>query len=273
MADGRMLDASPVCRVYDGEFYASGGLDRLVEFVGECERTGSGRYLPEGVRLEAPVARPSKIVCVGLNYRAHAEETGAALPREPVLFLKATSAWSGPYDDLVIPEGSEKTDWEVELAVVIGRKASRVPEDRALEYVAGYGIMNDYSEREWQKERGGQWTKGKSADTFAPFGPWLVTRDELPDPGNLALRLTVNGAEMQHGTTADLIFPVPFLISYISRFMTLLPGDIISTGTPAGVGLGRTPPVFLRPGDVIESTVTGLGRQMQRAVAAGTREG
>jgi 2-keto-4-pentenoate hydratase/2-oxohepta-3-ene-1,7-dioic acid hydratase in catechol pathway len=223
--------------------------------------------VPEGVRLGPCVARPSKIVCIGLNYAGHVRETGAKTPSEPVVFLKSTTALCGPDDDLVIPRGSVKTDWEVELAVVIGRRASYVAEDRALEYVAGYALHNDYSEREWQMEHGGQWVKGKSFDTFAPVGPFLATRDEIPDPHALRLWLDLNGERCQDSNTSDLIFGVPVLVSYMSRFLTLLPGDLISTGTPQGVGLGRTPPRYLQPGDVVELGIDGLGTQRQRAVA------
>lgn len=267
LADGRKVAAPDFVADYNESFFSGDGLTRLREWV---ERdVGGAVEIPDGTRLGAAVARPSKIVCVGLNYRSHAEETHAAIPTEPVLFMKASSAWSGPFDDVEIPPGAEKVDWEVELAVVIGRKTKRVMESEALDFVAGYGIMVDYSERSWQKERGGQWSKGKSSDTFAPFGPWLVTTDELPDAGNLPLNLKVNGQGMQDGSTSDLIFPVPHLISYISQFMTLLPGDVISTGTPSGVGAGRIPPLFLRPGDVVEVTVGSLGTQKQTLVAAG----
>jgi 2-keto-4-pentenoate hydratase/2-oxohepta-3-ene-1,7-dioic acid hydratase in catechol pathway len=219
------------------------------------------------VRWAAPIQRPSKIVCIGLNYRGHARETGAAIPSEPILFFKSTSAFVGPNDDLIIPRGSEKTDWEVELAVVIGRRARYVSEPNALQHVAGYALHNDYSERAFQLERGGQWVKGKSSDTFAPFGPFLATRDEIADVQSLSLWLSVNGSRVQHGHTSDMIFGVAFLVSYVSQFMTLLPGDVISTGTPAGVGLGFQPPRFLRPGDVCELGIDGLGQQRQRAQA------
>jgi 2-keto-4-pentenoate hydratase/2-oxohepta-3-ene-1,7-dioic acid hydratase in catechol pathway len=222
----------------------------------------------EGERWGAPVCRPSKIVCIGLNYRHHAEETGAAIPTEPIIFFKASSALVGPNDDLVIPRGSEKTDWEVELAIVIGAAARYVTEASALHHVAGYALHNDYSERAFQLERGGQWVKGKSADSFAPLGPFVATPDEIPDVQNLPLSLRVNGETMQNGNTSDMIFGVPALVSYLSRFMTLLPGDVISTGTPAGVGMGQKPPRFLRPGDVCELTIEGLGSSRQRAVAS-----
>jgi 2,4-diketo-3-deoxy-L-fuconate hydrolase len=216
------------------------------------------------------VARPSKILCIGLNYADHAKETGATPPAEPVLFMKSTTAYVGPNDDITIPKNSVKTDWEVELAVVIGKRASYVEEADATSYIAGYVLHNDVSEREFQLERSGTWDKGKGCDTFAPVGPFLATPDELGDIDNLRLWLTVNGQLMQDGTTANLIFKVPFLVSYLSQFMTLLPGDIISTGTPAGVGLGFKPPIYLKPGDVVELGIDGLGtsRQVVKAYAA-----
>jgi 2-keto-4-pentenoate hydratase/2-oxohepta-3-ene-1,7-dioic acid hydratase in catechol pathway len=216
-----------------------------------------------GVRLGSPVSRPSKIVCVGLNYADHAKETNAAVPTEPVIFLKATSSLCGPFDDIVIPKNSEKTDWEVELAVVIGKKASYVDEPDAMNYVAGYCLHNDVSERNFQLERNGTWDKGKGCDTFAPLGPWLVTKDEIKDVNDLRLWLTVNGKTMQNGTTSNLIFKIPFLVSYVSQFMSLLPGDIISTGTPAGVGLGMKPNVYLKAGDIVELGIDGLGKARQ----------
>ncbi len=223
--------------------------------------------LPEvdqNVRLGAALARPSKIICVGLNYKDHAAETNAPIPAEPILFFKATSAIVGPNDDLVIPKNSKKTDWEVELAIVIGKKASYVSEENALDHIAGYVLHNDYSEREFQLERNGQWVKGKSCDTFAPIGPFIATQDEISDVHNLRLWLTVNGKTLQDGNTSNLIFNVPFMISYISQFMTLLPGDVITTGTPAGVGLGQKPdPWYLKAGDVVELGIDGLGSSKQ----------
>lgn len=250
---------------YDEAFFASDGLRRLAAYV----QANESQLLPLGEqeRLGPPVARPSKIVCIGLNYADHARETNATPPAEPIIFLKSTTAVVGPHDAIVIPRNSVKTDWEVELGVVISRRASYVTEAEALDYVAGYVLHNDVSEREFQLERGGTWDKGKGNDTFAPLGPWLVTPDELADVNNLRLWLTVNGQQMQNGTTADLIFKIPFLISYISQFMTLLPGDIISTGTPAGVGLGFKPPVYLKPGDVVELGVDGLGTSRQQVQA------
>jgi 2-keto-4-pentenoate hydratase/2-oxohepta-3-ene-1,7-dioic acid hydratase in catechol pathway len=221
--------------------------------------------VPPGTRLGSPIARPSKIICIGLNYSDHAKESGMAVPAEPIIFFKSTTALTGPDDGLVIPAGSEKTDWEVELAVVIGKTARSVSESDAMAHVAGYVLHNDYSERAWQLERGGQWVKGKSADTFAPLGPWLATTDEIPDPHTLRLWLKVNGETKQDGTTANLIFKIPFLVSYVSQFMTLLPGDVISTGTPAGVGLGFKPPQYLKAGDIIELGIDGLGVQKQTA--------
>jgi len=213
------------------------------------------------VRLGCPVAGVGKIVCVGLNYADHAAEAGLPAPAEPVLFMKATTALSGPTDPVRIPPGAQKADWEVELGIVIGTRAQHVPEAAALEHVAGYVLANDVSERSYQMERGGQWDKGKAYDTFAPIGPWLVTADEVPDPHAIALWLEVNGQRMQDGNTRNFIFGVPKVLSYISQFMTLEPGDIVLTGTPAGVGLGQKPPRFLQPGDVMRLGATGLGEQ------------
>jgi 2-keto-4-pentenoate hydratase/2-oxohepta-3-ene-1,7-dioic acid hydratase in catechol pathway len=219
------------------------------------------------VRIGPCVGGVGKIMCIGLNYAEHAAETGAKLPTEPVLFMKATSAISGPYDDIQIPRGSTQTDWEVELGVVIGERAKYVSEADALNYVAGYCVSHDVSEREFQKERGGQWTKGKSCDTFGPLGPWLVSKDEVPDPQNLRLWLEVDGERRQNGSTKTMIFGVKKLVSYLSQFFTLHPGDIISTGTPSGVGMGMNPPTFLRPGQTVKLSVEGLGEQQQRTVA------
>ena len=220
--------------------------------------------LPPGTRFGAAVGQVGKMLCVGLNFKDHARESGLALPEQPILFMKATTAICGPNDDVMIPWGSRKTDWEVELGVVIGDVARRVPED----YVAGYLVVNDISEREFQLEHGGQWVKGKSCDTFGPIGPMLVTTDEVPDPQILSMWLEVNGHRYQNGSTADMIFGVAHLVSYASRYMTLMPGDIISTGTPAGVGLGQRPPTYLKEGDVVELGIDGLGRQRQRLLAA-----
>ena len=252
---------------YNETFFAQDGLSKLAAWLDAHSQ--SAPRIADDVRRGSCVARPSKIVCIGLNYAKHAAETGATPPTEPVLFFKSTTALAGPNDGLIIPKGSVKTDWEVELAVVIGKKASYVPLEHAYEYVAGYALHNDYSEREWQIERCGQWAKGKGADTFAPLGPVLATRDEIPNEGNLRLWLKVNGQMMQDGNTNDFIFNVPHVVSYLSQFMTLLPGDVISTGTPAGVGLGLKPPTFLKPGDIIELGIDGLGEQRQVARAYG----
>lgn len=213
----------------------------------------------ESERWGAPLARPSKLICIGLNYAAHARESGMEIPQEPVVFFKATSAICGPYDHLILPKGSTKTDWEVELAVVIGRRAQYVSKEEAMNYVFGYLLHNDYSERAFQLERGGQWVKGKSADTFAPLGPFLATKDEINEVHQLNLWTKVNGQEVQNSYTSDLIFSIPEIVSYLSQFMTLLPGDIISTGTPFGVGMGNNPPNYLKPGDVVETGIEGLG--------------
>jgi 2-keto-4-pentenoate hydratase/2-oxohepta-3-ene-1,7-dioic acid hydratase in catechol pathway len=217
--------------------------------------------------LASPIARPSKIICIGLNYADHAKETNATVPKEPIIFFKSTSAIIGPFDDVIIPKNSKKTDWEVELAVVIGKKANYIEEAEAMQYVAGYCLHNDLSEREFQLERGGQWVKGKSCDTFAPLGPFLATTDEVENVDTLRLWLSLNGKIMQDGTTANLIFKIPFLVSYLSQFMTLLPGDVISTGTPAGVGLGMKPQVYLKEGDVMELGIEGLGSSRQKVKA------
>lgn len=265
LSDGRLIDVSAFGEDYTEKFFATDGLSRLADWLKDNE--ASAPVLEPGFRYGSCIARPSKIVCIGLNYAKHAEESGAATPKEPIIFFKATSAMVGPYDNVVIPKGSEKTDWEVELAVVIGKKASYVEESEALSYVAGYAVHNDYSERAFQIERGGQWVKGKSCDTFAPVGPYLVTADEVADPNNLKLWLSVNGQKFQNSNTSDMIFYVGHLISYLSQFMTLLPGDIITTGTPEGVGLGMNPQLYLKPGDVVELGIEGLGEQKQVAVA------
>ncbi|HEX5639632.1 MAG TPA: fumarylacetoacetate hydrolase family protein [Burkholderiaceae bacterium] len=223
--------------------------------------------VPGTPRLGVPYLGISKLVAIGLNYADHAAEAGLAAPSEPIVFLKATTCITGPSDELVIPRGSTKTDWEVELGVVIGTKAQYVPEAKALDHVAGYCVVNDVSERNFQLERGGQWDRGKGCDTFGPIGPWLVTRDEVPDPQDLELRLDVNGEPMQRGSTRTMIFGVAHLVSYVSQFMTLLPGDIIVTGTPPGVGMGRKPPRYLKPGDVVTLGIAGLGEQRQRVRA------
>jgi len=250
---------------YNENFFATDGPRRLITWF--KQNAASCKTIDSNLRLGPPIVRPSKIICVGLNYRDHAKETNSQIPKEPIIFMKATSAIVGPNDNLVIPKFSEKTDWEVELAVVIGERASYVEEKDAYKHVAGYMLHGDYSERAFQLERGGQWSKGKSCDTFAPIGPFLATADEILDPHNLNLWLTVNGVFKQKSSTAEMEFTVPFLISYISQFMSLLPGDIISTGTPAGVGLGMKPPEFIKPGDVIVQGIDGLGSSTQTAIA------
>jgi len=258
-------DASSFGEDYNEQFFENDGLNRLKNFVDEDK--DQLKPLPHNISLDSPVARPSKIICIGLNYADHAKETNASIPQEPIIFFKSTTAIVGPFDNVVIPKGSEKTDWEVELAVVIEKKASYVNEADAMNYVAGYCLHNDISERAFQIERGGQWVKGKSCDTFAPLGPLLATKDEIEDIDNLRLWLKLNGKTMQDGTTANLIFKVPFIVSYLSQFMTLLPGDIISTGTPAGVGLGMNPQVYLKPGDEMELGIVGLGSSKQKVIA------
>lgn len=263
--NGERLNVSIYGEDFDESFFGSNGPKRLKDWLND--NVDELPNVPEGTRLGPPIKRPSKIVCVGLNYAKHAAESGMTLPNEPVLFFKATSAIVGPNDDLVIPKESNKTDWEVELGVVIGAKASYVDEADAMDHVAGYILHNDYSERAFQLERDGQWVKGKSCDTFAPIGPYMVTKDEIEDPHNLDLWLKVNGELVQNDNTSDLIFGIPKLVSYISQYMTLLPGDIISTGTPYGVGLGFDPPRYLKPGDVVELGIEGLGQSQQKVVA------
>lgn len=258
-------DVSAFVQDYNEAFFENDGIKKLAAVV-DAQKDKLVK-IAAGTRLGSPVARPSKIVCIGLNYADHAKETGAATPAEPIIFMKSTTALVGPDDNIMIPKNSVKTDWEVELAVVIGKKASYVEEGDALNYVAGYCLHNDVSEREFQIERGGTWDKGKGCDTFAPMGPWLVTPDEIKDVDDLRLWLTVNGKKMQDGTTANFIFNIPVLIAYVSQFMTLLPGDIISTGTPAGVGLGFKPAIYLQPGDVVELGIDGLGTSKQTCIA------
>ncbi len=255
----KWYDLSSFVKDYDEDFFTNDGIEKLRKIADENQLM----EVDANQRLGCPVYKPSKVICIGLNYAKHAKETGAQIPKEPIIFFKATTSVSGPNDDIVIPKNSVKTDWEVELAVVIGKRASYVEENEAMDFVAGYCLHNDVSEREFQIERGGQWVKGKSCDTFAPLGPWMAVKDEIKDENNLRLWLTVNEKKMQDSNTNDLIFKVPFLISYISRFMTLLPGDIISTGTPSGVGLGFKPPVYLKAGDVVELGIDGLGTQKQ----------
>ena len=260
--EGRIRDLSGAVRDIDGEALAPASLDRL-------RRLDPARLpmISGTPRLGPCVGSVPKIVAIGLNYRLHAQEAGAAIPSEPIFFMKATSSICGPNDDVIIPKNSQKTDYEVELCIVIGSLARNVTQADARKHVAGYCVVNDVSEREFQIERGGQWTKGKSADTFCPIGPWLVTTDEVPDPGKLALWTEVNGERRQNSNTADLIFGVDEIVSYVSQFMTLLPGDVIPTGTPSGVGMGFKPPKFLKPGDRMRLSVEGLGEQHQRLVA------
>ena len=258
------VDVSGAFGDYDELFFANDGVEKLRKWLEKNE--SSAPRVPSSARLGPPVSRPSKVVCVGLNYRAHAGESQMEIPTEPVIFLKSPSSISGPYDPVAIPRNGKKVDWEVELAFVIGKKAAYVESESAMEYVAGYFLLNDYSERAFQLERGGQWVKGKSADTFAPIGPFLATRDEIPDPKALNIWLTVNGEIRQKSNTTHMIFDVPVLVAYISQFMTLLPGDIVSTGTPAGVGLGMKPPTYLKAGDIVELGVDGLGKARQEIV-------
>ena len=261
--DGKNYDLSVFVKDYDENFFEQNGLEKLASIVNEEKLP----LVEDGQRIGSPIARPSKILCIGLNYAKHAKETGAAIPTEPILFMKSTSSLTGPFDNIIIPKNSEKTDWEVELGVVIGKKASYVSEEEAMNYVAGYVLHNDVSERAFQLERGGTWDKGKGCDSFAPLGPWLVTKDEIPNPHKLRLWLSLNGKMMQDSNTDDLIFNIPQLISYSSQFMTLLPGDVISTGTPAGVGLGFSPNIYLKPGDVVELGIDGLGSSKQTTIA------
>lgn len=263
--NGTRLDVSAFGQDYNEHFFGGDGIDDLKKWLDSNEATCP--IIANDVRLGAPLCRPSKIICIGLNYAKHAAESGMQLPEEPVLFFKATSAIVGPNDDLIIPKGSTKTDWEVELAVVIGKKASYISQKEAMDHVAGYVLHNDYSEREFQLEREGQWVKGKSCDTFAPLGPFIATKDEIKDPHTLNLWLKVNGELLQNSNTSDFVFNIPESISYISQFMTLLPGDIVSTGTPFGVGLGFDPPRYLKPGDVVELGIEGLGTSRQVAKA------
>jgi len=265
LKDGKRIDVTGFGSDYTEGFFESHGLKNLSSWL-----ETNLEKCPEiqgGARLGPPVLRPSKLVCIGLNYAKHAEESGMDVPREPVLFFKATSAIVGPNDNLIIPKGSKKTDWEVELGVVIGKKATYVEESDAMDYVAGYVLHNDYSERSFQLERGGQWVKGKSCDTFAPLGPVMATKDEIPNPHDLDLWLKLNGEIKQQSNTSDFVFDIPQVVSYVSQFMSLLPGDIISTGTPFGVGMGFSPQRFLKPGDVVELGIEGLGTSKQIARA------
>ena len=262
LINNEMFDTSVFGEDYNEHFFETDGLNRLAKWVNSNKE--SLPKIKSGTRLGAPLARPSKIICVGLNYKKHATESNMQLPTEPILFFKSTTALVGPTDDLIIPKNSEKTDWEVELAIVIGKKTSYVDEKQALDHIAGFCLHNDYSERAFQLERSGQWVKGKSCDTFAPLGPYLVTKDEV-NFNDLRMWLKVNGKMMQNSNTNDMVFNCIHLVSYISQFMTLLPGDVISTGTPEGVGMGLKPPIYLKAGDVIELGIEGLGEQKQIA--------
>ncbi|MGL4631308.1 MAG: fumarylacetoacetate hydrolase family protein [Leadbetterella sp.] len=268
LENGKRLDVSSFGHDYNELFFANDGIEKLSQWL--KSHAASCPEVSSDARIGSCIARPSKIICIGLNYAKHAAESGMALPTEPVVFMKASTALCGPNDATIIPRGSIKTDWEVELAVIIGKKASYVSVNEAMDYVAGYAVHNDISEREFQLERGGQWDKGKSNDTFAPIGPYLVTKDEVADPHNLHLWLELNGKRIQDSNTNDLIFDIPTVVSYLSNFMTLLPGDVISTGTPAGVGLGFKPPIYLNPGDEVRLGVEGLGEQKQVAKAWNT---
>ena len=258
------IDVSSFGEDYNEQFFATNGIERLEKWLEENKETCA--VVNYGVRLGPPIARPSKIVCVGLNYAKHAAESGMAVPSEPVLFFKATSSIIGPNDPVMLPKRSKKSDWEVELAVVIGKKTSYVSKAEAMNCIAGYMLHNDVSERAFQLEMEGQWVKGKSCDTFAPIGPYLVTKSEIADPHNLNLWLKLNGETLQDGNTDDFVFDIPYVVSYISQFMTLLPGDIISTGTPFGVGLGFNPPKYLKAGDVMELGIDGLGVSRQEVI-------
>ncbi|WP_064686286.1 fumarylacetoacetate hydrolase family protein [Rhizobium bangladeshense] len=260
-ADGKIRDLSGHVADIGGEAISPAGLAKIAAI--------DPNSLPELApgRIGACVAGTGKFICIGLNFSDHAAETGATVPPEPVIFMKATSAITGPNDTVLIPRGSEKTDWEVELGVVIGKTAKYVTEADALDYVAGYCVSHDVSERAFQTERAGQWTKGKSCDTFGPIGPWLVTKDEIADPQNLGMWLKVNGQTMQNGSSRTMVYGVAHIVSYLSQFMSLHPGDVISTGTPPGVGMGMKPPRYLRDGDVVELGIEGLGSQKQSFVA------
>jgi 2,4-diketo-3-deoxy-L-fuconate hydrolase len=261
----KRYDVSSIVTDFNESFFEEDGLEKLQKAL---DRNPTLPEVDANMRLGSPVARPSKIICIGLNYVDHCLETNAPIPAEPIIFFKSTTSLCGPNDNLIIPKNSEKTDWEVELAFVVGKKASYVEEAEALDYVAGYALLNDYSERAFQIERGGQWAKGKGSDTFAPLGPFLATKDEVKDVDNLSMWLTVNGKKYQDSNTLNLVFKIPFLVHYLSQFMTLLPGDIISTGTPPGVGLGIKPdPIYLKAGDVVELGIEGLGSSKQTAVA------
>ncbi len=261
LPDGTKFDVSAFVSDYNEDFFGDDGIEKLQTWLDKNQDLCP--IIEDTIRWGAPLARPSKIVCVGLNYAKHAAESGMEVPQEPVLFFKATSAIVGPFDNIIIPKGSTKTDWEVELAIVIGKTASYVSEKNAMDHIAGYVLHNDVSERAFQIERSGQWVKGKSCDTFAPLGPFIATKDEITDPNNLKLWLKLNGKIMQNSSTSDFIFNIQHVVSYISQFMTLLPGDVISTGTPFGVGLGLTPPKYLKSGDIVELGIEHLGVSRQ----------
>jgi 2,4-didehydro-3-deoxy-L-rhamnonate hydrolase len=265
LAEGKRVDVSAFGADYNEAFFGGDGPRKLKSWLEK--NASSAPQIAPSVRLGSPICRPSKIICIGLNYRDHAEETKAETPQEPVLFFKATTALVGPNDALMMPRNASKVDWEVELAVVIGKRASYIAKEKAMDHVAGFALHNDYSERAFQLEHGGQWVKGKSCDTFAPLGPFLATPDEVPNVGKLHMWLKVNGTMRQNSSTANMIFDVPTLVSYVSEFMTLLPGDLISTGTPAGVGLGMDPQVYLQSGDVVELGIEGLGESRQQVLA------
>jgi 2,4-didehydro-3-deoxy-L-rhamnonate hydrolase len=259
-----LFDVSQFVEDYNEYFFETDGLEKLKQLLIEVQ--DELHKIPQGSRIASCVARPSKIVCIGLNFADHAKESGAEIPKEPIIFFKSTTSLSGPYDDIVIPKNSTKTDWEVELAFVMGKKATYVDEAEALNYVAGYCLHNDVSEREFQLERGGNWSKGKGCDSFAPLGPFLATKDEIYDVNNLKMWLNVNDRQFQISNTNQLIFKIPTIVSYLSQFMTLLPGDVISTGTPSGVGLGFKPPIYLKESDIVELGIEGLGTQKQVAI-------
>ena len=259
---GQLFDLSAYVKDISGEILSENKLEEISKI-----NTNILPKIDNSVRIGPCLNNVGKFICIGLNYADHAKEAGMEVPPEPVIFMKATSAICGPTDPILLPKGSVKTDWEVELAVVIGKKAKYVDLDDAMSYVAGYAASNDISERTYQLEGTGQWTKGKSCDNFGPLGPWFVTKDEIPDPQNLTMWLSVNGQKMQDGSTKTMVYGVPFLVHYISQFMSLMPGDVISTGTPPGVGLGMKPPVYLRPGDIVTLGVEGLGEQCQRVVS------
>ena len=262
--DEKWLNVSPYLQDYNEAFFENKGLEKLEQLLVEIKNDLI--EIPPSARIASCVARPSKIICIGLNFADHAKESGAEIPKEPIIFFKSTTSLSGPNDEIIIPKNSVKTDWEVELAFVMGKKASYVEEADAMDYVAGYCLHNDISEREFQLERGGNWSKGKGCDTFAPLGPIMATKDEIEDVNNLNMWLNVNGQPFQKSNTKQLIFKIPTIVSYLSQFMTLLPGDVISTGTPSGVGLGFKPPIYLKEGDIMELGIEGLGTQKQKSV-------